>query len=312
MALDKSLIASAKKMDKRAIGKLLSAVESDLSRLGDLGLKKKRSLVLGVTGPPGAGKSTFLDQLIRHLRGQKKTVAVVAVDPTSPFSGGSILGDRIRMTSAGLDDGVFIRSYASKESLGGLSKAARGGLEVFEWLGFDVVLLETVGMGQLGADVRQAAHTTVVVLVPGYGDTIQFMKAGIIELADLFVVNKADMPGARELFLQVQNELHQLPASGGWAVPVALVNSLTGQGVTDFWALVQKHGGWLDTSGQRETVEGDRRLSLTRLFLNEAWETRREALLNGPAAPLTAAVAAGKTTPYDGAGELLKKLFPVG
>lgn len=304
MALDKTLLTAARKKDKRAIGKLLSAVEADLSRLGELPHRAKNTLVLGLTGPPGAGKSTLLDQLIRHLRSLGKTVAVVAVDPTSPFSGGSLLGDRIRMTSAGLDPGVFIRSYASKESLGGLSKAARGGMEVFEWLGYDVVLLETVGMGQLGADVRQAAHTTVVVLVPGYGDTVQFMKAGIIELADLFVVNKSDLPGARELHLQVKNELHQIPP-GQWQPAVVLCNGLNGQGVGDFWQAVLTHQEHLGKTGELARFEEHRRLALLRLFLDEKWETFRETSLLAGHGDLIGAVKSGKTSPSAAADQLL-------
>lgn len=192
----------------RPLAKAITVVEND--RPGKRELLKKiypqtgNAYLLGITGPPGAGKSTLTDKVIAKLRQQGKTVGVIAVDPSSPFSGGAILGDRIRMQQHALDEGVFIRSMATRNHLGGLSKSAVDVIHLMDAAGKDVIIIETVGVGQDEIDIVRIAKTTVVVMVPGLGDSVQIAKAGVIEIADLFAVNKADREGADKLFMELR------------------------------------------------------------------------------------------------------------
>ena len=236
---------------------------------------------IGITGPPGAGKSTLAAALVQHFRSAGETVAVVAVDPTSPFTGGALLGDRIRMNEVALDEGVFIRSMATRGSLGGLALTTQEVADVLDAFGFDRILIETVGVGQSELDVAAATDTTLVVLVPESGDAIQAMKAGLMEIADLFDINKADRPGADRLAREVDMMLHlrlgstlkNVPAhhgvdlrrvkpaadrggeregtdSGTWAIPVLQTVAETGKGVPELAAALDRHKAWLDTSGE--------------------------------------------------------------
>lgn len=201
--------------DKRIISRAISYVESEGSNSAEL-LKKIYSKTgaafrLGLTGPPGAGKSTITNELTKLYRAQNKTVGIIAVDPTSPFTGGAVLGDRIRMNDIGRDDGVFIRSMATRGSLGGLSKKAIDAADVLDAAGFDVIIFETVGVGQSELDIARAADTTAVVLVPESGDSIQAMKAGLMEIADIFVLNKCDRPGSQQAKTAIQTILALKP-----------------------------------------------------------------------------------------------------
>jgi LAO/AO transport system kinase len=197
--------------DRRALARLLSHVEdrTDLGRraIREIFRRTGNAHIVGITGPPGAGKSTLVNALIRNYRDDGKTVAVVAIDPTSALSGGATLGDRIRMMDNYADKGVFIRSMATRGQLGGLSLAVGGAVHLFDAFGFDIVLIETVGVGQAEVDVAEAADTTIVVQVPGLGDSIQTIKAGVLEIADILVVNKADRPDARQLVRDLRNML---------------------------------------------------------------------------------------------------------
>ncbi|HEU5361510.1 MAG TPA: methylmalonyl Co-A mutase-associated GTPase MeaB [Candidatus Deferrimicrobiaceae bacterium] len=201
-----------------------------------------RAYILGVTGAPGAGKSTLVDCIIGHLREEGKTVGIVAIDPTSPFSGGAILGDRIRMQKHALDDGVFIRSLATRGHLGGLSKSTIDIVNVMDAMGKDVVIIETVGVGQDEVEIVKVAHTNLVLVVPGLGDDIQALKAGILEIADIFVVNKADREGAdrtkQELETMVSMNTY---GEGDWVPPVMPAVAQTGAGVPELLAEVDRH-----------------------------------------------------------------------
>jgi len=213
-----------------------------------------RAQLIGITGNPGAGKSTLVDRLIAHLRGMGKTVGVVAVDPTSPFTGGAILGDRIRMQDHALDPGVFIRSLATRGQLGGLSRATGDCVRVLDAMGKDVVIVETVGVGQDEVEVCRLAHTTVVVVVPGLGDDIQAIKAGILEVADLFCVNKADREGAD----RTVRDLRQMLELSATEREVAIVKCVAsqGEGTGELWAAIEAHYRFLQGGPgllQRET-----------------------------------------------------------
>jgi len=201
--------------DKRTISRAISYVESEGPKSSEL-LKKiysktGKAFRLGITGPPGAGKSTITNELTKIYRAQDKTVGIIAVDPTSPFTGGAVLGDRIRMNDIGKDVGVFIRSMATRGSLGGLSKKAIDAADVLDAAGYDVIIFETVGVGQSELDIARAADTTVVVLVPESGDSIQAMKAGLMEIADIFVLNKCDRPGSQQAKSAIQTILALKP-----------------------------------------------------------------------------------------------------
>jgi LAO/AO transport system kinase len=210
-----------------------------------------RGYTVGITGAPGSGKSTLTDQLIGAVRAGGESIAVLAVDPSSPFSGGAILGDRVRMQSHATDADVFIRSMATRGHLGGLADAARQAIRVLDGAGFPWLLVETVGVGQVEVEIVGAADTTVVVLNPGWGDGVQANKAGIMEIADVFVVNKADRPGVRDTVRDVELML-ELSALGDWRPPVVTAIAATGEGIDETWAAIGRHREYLETSGELE------------------------------------------------------------
>ena len=222
--------------DIKRLSKSLSLIENGgskaLALLKKSYAEKKSTPILGITGLPGAGKSTLVDHLIQLLRGEGKTVAVLAVDPSSPFSGGALLGDRVRMQRHATDEGVFIRSLASRGAHGGLSRAARDLTVCLDAFGFDQIIVETVGVGQTELDIMGLATTTVVVLVPESGDTIQTIKAGLMEIADIFVVNKSDLQGAENLKRMIK---------AMFEIPVLLTQADKGGGITELWEAIEKH-----------------------------------------------------------------------
>ncbi|MEO8026799.1 MAG: methylmalonyl Co-A mutase-associated GTPase MeaB [Bryobacteraceae bacterium] len=230
--------------DIRALARAATAVENRRAEaeplMRELFPHTGRALVIGVTGSPGAGKSTFCDQLARLLRREGKTVGIIAVDPTSPYSGGAILGDRIRMQDHHADDGVFIRSMATRGALGGLARATTDMSLLFDAAGRDVVMIETVGVGQGEVEIARLADVTIVVLVPGMGDDVQAIKAGIMEIADVFVINKADLPGADKLEREVKSYMSLSHRPDGWTPPIVQAVANDGKGIEEALAAARE------------------------------------------------------------------------
>ncbi|USS41600.1 methylmalonyl Co-A mutase-associated GTPase MeaB [Thermococcus aggregans] len=253
------LIERMLKGDKRATARLITLVENDEEKAREI-VKKiypytGDAYIVGITGPPGSGKSTLVDKLIKKARDEGKIVGVIAVDPTSPFTGGALLGDRIRMQRHSTDQGVFIRSMATRGSLGGLAKATNDAIKILDAYGCDVIFVETVGVGQIEVDIVKTADTVVLVTVPGLGDDIQAIKAGLMEIADIFVVNKADKEGAEatmfelELMLDLEKEKWE---KKGWRPPVISTVAFTNKGIDQLWEAINKHKAFLMESGEIE------------------------------------------------------------
>jgi LAO/AO transport system kinase len=272
--------------------------------------------VVGVTGPPGAGKSTIVDRLTSHLRGEGRTVGVVAVDPSSRFTGGAVLGDRIRMQAHTLDSGVFIRSMATRGSVGGLARATHDVLKLITAAGYEWILVETVGVGQTELDVMGLADTTVVVLVPESGDAIQAMKAGLMEAADVFVVNKADRAGAPALMAELKFAAHlhyaspSTPKDIDWEIPVLSVQAQADVGMTELLAEIRRHRGVLEAAGALATRREQRRRQELRAVLVEELNASVERRLeHGELRHPFEDVAAGRTDVYTAAREILDRLL---
>jgi LAO/AO transport system kinase len=299
--------------DVRAAAKLMRAIEDDITEatveLQKLYPHTGKSFVIGLTGAPGVGKSTLVDALITHFRKKKMTVGVLAIDPTSPFTGGALLGDRIRMGKHAMDEGVFIRSIASRRWAGGLARATVSMLHVMDAMGEDIILVEAVGSGQGEVNINRVADTTVVVLSPGMGDEIQMMKAGIMETADIFIINKADKDGAENLKIQLEIMLGMANKStGDWKPIVVMTQANTGDGIAEAAEGIMKHKKHLMSSGEikqrrkervklelAETIEYSLRLQIDRILSDTYQDKIVEKLLNK------------KSDPYSAAAEIIKK-----
>jgi len=294
----------------RAVARLVSLVEdaSPLLRevMAALSPYVGHAHVIGLTGAPGVGKSTTTNALVRELRQAGKRVAVLAVDPSSPFSGGALLGDRIRMTDHASDKGVYIRSMASRGHLGGLAWSTPQAIRVLDGAGFDVVLVETVGVGQSEVEIAGLADTTIVLLAPGMGDGIQAVKAGILEIGDLYVVNKADREGAMKVRRDLRGMLALAPRpEGAWKPPVLPISAQARTGLSDLTAAIEDHQVWLADSGAlaarrarraREEIE-----AIAVAALRSRWELQGRERLDD----LAGAVARGGLDPYAAADQLL-------
>ena len=299
--------------DTRALSRAISTVENRAPGWSDL-LKalfphSGKACVLGLTGPPGAGKSTLVDHLARHYRKQNRTVGIIAVDPTSPYTGGAILGDRIRMQQHFSDPGIYIRSMATRGSLGGLARTTADVATVLDASGRDIVMIETVGVGQDEVDIVRLADVTVVILVPGMGDDVQTIKAGIMEIADIFVINKSDHEGAERVEREIRALQSLATRQDGWTPPIVKTVASEGTGseelaaaIADYEIYLQKQGLALNKSVQNWKER------LIEMLRDSMLEKAREHLGDGMVARMAAEVAAHKRDPYTLIEEIAGKI----
>jgi LAO/AO transport system kinase len=296
--------------DRRAVARAISMVEDGAPGLEELsaGLfpQTGRAATIGLTGSPGVGKSTLAGALVAHLRGLDRTVAVLAIDPTSPFTGGALLGDRVRMQEHATDPGVFIRSMATRGHLGGMALAAPEAVRILDAAGSDVVVVETVGVGQAEVDVAASTDTTLVVVAPGWGDAVQVAKAGILEIADVFVVNKADREGADA----AARDLEAMIRMGGeraWVAPVVTTTATDGSGVADLWEAIARHRSFLEDADR--LADGRRRRLLVEVasLVTERLRERVTDALSADAA-LAADLEARRVDPYRAASLVTERI----
>jgi LAO/AO transport system kinase len=303
--------------DRRAIARLITIIENDGAEareaLAALYPHTGRAHIVGVTGAPGTGKSTLVNELAKLYRQRNRTVGIIAVDPTSPFSGGALLGDRIRMRDLSGDPGIFIRSMATRGSLGGLARATADVIKVLDAAGYQMIFVETVGAGQAEVDIAKAAHTTIVVEAPGLGDDIQAIKAGITEIADIFVVNKADREGADSTVMALQMTLdlnhrwHLVGDGSSWRPPICKTVALHGKGISAVVEAIEEHTAYLRESGnlqrrERERAEEELRNILTQEMARSFFERVDETQFSG----LIDRIMRRELDPYSAAALLLE------
>ena len=306
-----SLADRVRASDARAIARAISIVEDEdpeaNALMAELHAAGGRAYLIGVTGPPGTGKSTLVDRMTRELRASGQRVGVIAVDPSSPFTGGAVLGDRVRMQAHAHDEGVFIRSMATRGHLGGVALATSDAAAVLDAAGFDPVIIETVGVGQDEIDIVRTADISIVVAVPGAGDEVQAIKAGIMEIADVFAVNKSDYPGADRTVSAIESLRASAPA-GTWEPPIVKTQATSGDGVAALLEAVQRFRS-------RSGVDGDtRRRARSEFQLREALAARWTAEVNATLseserAGLAASIAARQIDPYSAAARIAERVL---
>jgi LAO/AO transport system kinase len=309
MSLTVDLLEPLRRGQHRALGRAISWMENGHAGARELMAQVwphlGRAAVIGITGSPGAGKSTLTDQLARALRAEGQRVGILAVDPTSPFTGGAILGDRIRMQRISADPGIFIRSMATRGALGGLARATQDAIDLLDAAGWDVVIVETVGVGQDEVDVVSCVQTCCVVLVPGMGDEIQAIKAGIMEVADIFIVNKADRDGVDKVESEIQ-AMKSLGSLKDWDPPAMRTVAFQGEGIAELLEKTREHGAWLKAHGGFERKARERaRLRFGSLLAEEAARRARARAGAGKVENLIQSIADRILDPYAAVEEVL-------
>lgn len=310
------LIQSALSGDKKAIARLITLVENDEEKARKIIRRiyphTGRAYVVGITGPPGSGKSTLLDKLIKLARNEGHKVGVIAIDPTSPFTGGALLGDRLRMQRHSTDPGVFIRSMATRGSLGGLAKATNDAVKVLDAAGYDLIFVETVGVGQIEVDIVKTADTVVLVTVPGLGDEVQAIKAGLMEVADIFAINKADREGTEMVYLELKMALEferEKWRQIGWEPPIVETTAFTLKGVRPLWEAIKRHRKHMEESGRlRERRAFRAREEVKTIIASTIASKVEERLAKGEAKELIEEVVERKLDPYSASQIVMEKL----
>jgi LAO/AO transport system kinase len=302
----------------RALSRVITLVENEDQRayeiMGSLFPHTGKAYVIGITGSPGTGKSTLTDRIALALRRRNLTVGIVAVDPSSPFTGGALLGDRIRMQGAALDPGVFIRSMATRGHLGGLARTTADVIKVLDAFGKDYIIVETVGVGQDEVEIAKSADTTILVLAPGLGDAIQSMKAGVMEIADIYAINKADRNGADQLFsdvrIRVDQDVHIRKKA--WEPPVLATVAVDDKGVAELVAAIDAHRGFLQESGRMTGARWAKmRHETLSLLKEEVSRVILERILgNGRFDALIDEILSRRKDPYTSIQEIIQSLFP--
>ncbi len=307
-----ALIGAARAGDPRALARLVSLVENAAPQLRPILAAitplTGQARVVGLTGSPGVGKSTVTGALVAAYRARGLRVGVLAVDPTSPFSGGALLGDRVRMQEHATDEGVFIRSMASRGHLGGLSWATPQAVRLLDGAGFDLIMIETVGVGQAEVEIASLADSTLVVVAPGMGDSVQAAKAGILEIADIFAVNKIDRPGAQEAIRDLRSMLAMARyGEGEWRPPIVALSATTGEGVDELVSRLDKHWAWLAESGERDSRRKARAHEEVSAIAVTALRARMGGLPGDSRLDeLAGLVARGELDPYSAADQLIE------
>ncbi|WP_297501089.1 methylmalonyl Co-A mutase-associated GTPase MeaB [Thermococcus sp.] len=312
----KGLIDVALKGDKKAIARLITLVENDEETAREVVRRiyplTGKAYVVGITGPPGSGKSTLLDKLVKLAREEGHKVGVIAVDPTSPFTGGALLGDRLRMQRHSTDPGVFIRSMATRGSLGGLAKATNDAIKVLDASGYDLIFVETVGVGQIEVDIVKTADTVVFVTVPGLGDEVQAIKAGLMEVADIFAINKADREGVEMVYLELKMTLEferDKWKELGWEPPIVETIAFTLRGVRPLWEAIKRHREHMESSGRlRERRAFRAREEVKTIIASSIARKVEERLASGEAGELIDEVVEGRLDPYSASQIVMEKL----
>jgi LAO/AO transport system kinase len=300
--------------DRIALARLITLVESNYNSIPEIhkriNPKTGKAYIIGVTGPPGAGKSTLVNELIQAYKKNNKKVGVIAVDPSSPFTGGAVLGDRIRMQDHSLDENVFIRSLGTRGSHGGLSKATKEIIKLYDAFGIENIIIETVGVGQTELDIIKLADTVLVVLVPEAGDAVQTMKAGLMEIADIFVVNKADREGAEILSREIKSIISLKPTEGNWDIPVLLTSSIGKLGIDELIKDINRHKLFQTETGllrkkRQKRIEEE----FSQIILEIIEKRINEKLKDHEVGKVLTRIKKGEIDPYEGAELVISRIL---